>query len=118
MGAVGPNPVGGQRQGRSKPATAPLKRNRRANTRGKRPRKTGDSRETPPITARKALAKLVQSILKKNSLFTAQDTAWIAELERLDQDEPETVDILIQEGLLEALKKPGVETFLTADRPS
>ena len=55
---------------------------------------------------------------KKNGLFTAQDTAWIAELERLDQDEPETVDILIQEGLLEALKKPGVEPFLTGDRPS
>ncbi len=55
---------------------------------------------------------------KKNGLFTAQDTAWIAELERLDQDEPETVDILIQEGLLEALRKPGVEAFLTGDRPS
>ena len=55
---------------------------------------------------------------KKNGLFTAQDTAWIAELERLDREEPETVEVLIQEGLLEVLKKPGVETFLTADRPS
>ena len=55
---------------------------------------------------------------KKNTLFSAQDTAWTAELERLDREEPETVDILIREGLLEALKKPGVESFLTADRPS
>ena len=37
---------------------------------------------------------------KQNSLFTAQDTAWIAEPDRLDQDERETVEILIQEGLL------------------
>ncbi len=59
-----------------------------------------------------------QSCAKKNGLFDAQDAAWISELERLAKKEPETVQILIGEGLLEALKKPGTEIFLTGDRPS
>ena len=59
-----------------------------------------------------------QSCAKKNGLFDAQDTAWAAELQRLHDDEPETVQALIDAGLLEILQKPGVEHFLTGERPS
>ena len=59
-----------------------------------------------------------KSCAKQNGLYEAQDAAWIAELERLHREEPETVKILIDEGLLVALKKPGPEVFLTGDRPS
>ena len=49
---------------------------------------------------------------KRHGLFDAQDTAWAAELRRLDEEEPATVEHLIQEGLLEALEKPGTAKLL------
>ena len=63
MGAVGPNPSGGRRRVRSKPATAPPEPTGRAEHPGNRPRKPGCFRETPPVATRKALAILVQRFL-------------------------------------------------------
>ena len=52
---------------------------------------------------------------KQEGLFAAQETAWAAELRRLEEEEPEVVADLIREGLLEALEKPGLATFMTGD---
>ena len=53
----------------------------------------------------------------QEGLFAAQDAAWLAELRRLQQTEPEAVADLIREGFLEALERPGEPTFITGDRP-
>ena len=57
-----PNLAGGHRKGRSKVATAPPERNERAAHLGKQPWRPEYFRETPPVTARKPLDALVQSI--------------------------------------------------------
>ena len=49
---------------------------------------------------------------KEHGLFDAQDIAWAEELRRLGKTEPELVGGLINEGLLEALDKPGTARFL------
>ena len=54
---------------------------------------------------------------KQHGLFDAQDVAWVAELRRLDREEPETVADLIREGLMEALEKPGTASFLAGEMP-
>ena len=54
---------------------------------------------------------------KLRGFYDTQDAAWTAELERLDREEPDTVADLIREGLLDALRKPGVVVFLTGERP-
>ena len=69
-------------------------------------------------TIRDALKEPSKACAEKHGLYHTQDTAWIEELERLQQTEPDTVRILIHEGLLEALKAPGPEIFLTGERPS
>ena len=54
---------------------------------------------------------------KMHGLFDAQDVAWAKELRRLDKEEPELVGGLINEGLLEALEKPGTARFLGGNVP-
>ena len=54
---------------------------------------------------------------KQHGFYDAQDGAWTAELVRLNREEPETVADLIREGLLDALRKPGVVVFLTGEMP-
>ena len=58
-----------------------------------------------------------QDCAKREGLFAAQDTAWTAELQRLDNEEPELVADLIREGLLEALEKAGVTMYLSGEFP-
>ena len=53
---------------------------------------------------------------KQHGLFEAQEEAWTAELERLEEEEPLVVAELIREGMLDALRKPGVLAFLTGER--
>ena len=54
---------------------------------------------------------------KLHGFYDTQDAAWTAELVRLDREERDTVADLIREGLLDALRKPGVVVFLTGERP-
>ena len=54
---------------------------------------------------------------KQHGLYETQKTAWAAELERLDKEEPDLVADLIREGLLETLRKPGVPLFLSGEVP-
>ena len=56
------------------------------------------------------------SCAKRNGLYAAQDVAWAAELEKLHENEPDTVQILIDEGLLEALRLRGIEAILKGER--
>ena len=56
-----------------------------------------------------------QDCAKQERLFAAQDAAWTAELQRLNEAEPELVADLIREGLLEELEKPGVTIFLSGE---
>ena len=52
---------------------------------------------------------------KQEGLYDAQKVAWATELRRLDEEEPELVEVLIREGLLEALEKPGITIVLTGE---
>ena len=52
---------------------------------------------------------------KQEGLFAAQDSAWATELRRLSKDEPDLVALIIREGLLEELEKPGASPYLSAD---
>ena len=54
---------------------------------------------------------------KAHGLFDAQDRAWAEELRRLSKSEPNLVSGLINEGLLEALEKPGTARFLGGNVP-
>ena len=52
---------------------------------------------------------------KQHGFYEAQDAAWLAELERLANDEPEAAKPLLDAGLLEILQAPGVAAFLRTD---
>lgn len=49
----------------------------------------------------------------EHGLFEAQEMAWIAELERMVQEEPEVATPLVSEGVLDALYREGLPDFLT-----
>ena len=66
---------------------------------------------------RRELLAPTNDCAKQSGLYEAQDAAWAAELRRLDKTEPATVAILVQEGLLESLEKPGVTAYITGDLP-
>ena len=53
----------------------------------------------------------------QEGFFTAQETAMIAELERLQTADPERISSLQQWGLLDSLKKPGIILPLYGDQP-
>ena len=69
-------------------------------------------------TLRSDLVEPSRDCAKKNGLYTAQEAAWTDELNRLHRMEPRTVQILIDEGLLDALGKPGASVLLTGEQPS
>ena len=56
-----------------------------------------------------------QDCAKQHGLFEAQEAAWSTELKRLHKEEPALATDLVREGLLEALRKPGVTVFLTGE---
>ena len=53
----------------------------------------------------------------EHGLFEAQDASWQRELERLAQEEPDVVDVLIREGFLVHLYEPGPAINLTGEIP-
>ena len=52
---------------------------------------------------------------RQHGFYQAQDSAWLAELERLAKEEPEAAKPLLDAGLLEILQAPGVAAFLKPD---
>lgn len=52
---------------------------------------------------------------RQHGFYEAQDSAWLAELERLAKEEPEAAKPLLDAGLLEILQAPGVAAFLRTD---
>ena len=52
---------------------------------------------------------------KQHGFYQAQDSAWLAELERLAKDAPEAAKPLLDAGLLEILQAPGVAAFLRTE---
>lgn len=52
---------------------------------------------------------------RQHGFYEAQDAAWLAELERLAEEEPEAAKPLLDAGLLEILQAPGVAAFLKTD---
>ena len=61
--------------------------------------------------------KPTQDCAKHHGLFEAQKAAWSAELRRLNKEESELAAVLIAEGMLEALEKPGTPWFINGERP-
>ncbi len=69
----------------------------------------------PDKDLRERLTEPSRDCAKQEGLFAAQDTAWAAELRRLHDEEPDTVDALVREGLLANLEKPGVSEHISGD---
>lgn len=68
--------------------------------------------------------KLMERLVKpsgecavQEGLYAAQEVAWIAEINRLNEESPEVLEILVREGFLANLEKPGVSFFLNGDLP-
>lgn len=66
---------------------------------------------------RKRVQEPSRTCAHQEGLFAAQDSAWAAEVRRLQETEPQAVDELVREGFLEALERPGEPTFITGDLP-
>ena len=66
---------------------------------------------------RTSMRQPTQDCAKQHRLFEAQKAAWANELRRLDKDEPELAAVLIADGMLEALEKPGTPTFINGEKP-
>ena len=52
---------------------------------------------------------------RQHGFYEAQDAAWLAEVERLAKEEPEAAKPLLDAGLLDILRAPGVAAFLRTD---
>ena len=50
---------------------------------------------------------------RKSGLYEAQEAAWLAEVRRLVQEDPEKAQPLLDWGILEDLEQPGIAPFLT-----
>ena len=68
--------------------------------------------------------KLMERLVKpsgecavQEGLYAAQEAAWITEIRRLETESPQVVEILVKEGFLTGLDKPGVSFFLNGDLP-
>ena len=70
---------------------------------------------TEEKTARIELRQPANQCAKQSGLYAAQDDAWLAELERLAKAAPEQARPLLDAGLIEILKRPGVAAFLNSD---
>ena len=66
-------------------------------------------------TARIELRQPANQCAKQSGLYAAQDDAWLAELERLAKADPAQARPLLDAGLLEILKRPGIAAFLSGD---
>ena len=66
-------------------------------------------------TARIELRQPSNQCAKQSGLYAAQDAAWLTELERLAKADPEQARPLLDAGLLEILKRPGIAAFLSGD---
>ena len=66
-------------------------------------------------TARIELRQPANQCAKQSGLYAAQDDAWLAELERLTKAEPEQARPLLDAGLIEILKRPGIPAFLSGN---
>ncbi len=78
--------------------------------------KDNDERESRYTTEEKAsrleLWEPANQCAKQSGLYEAQDATWLAEVERLAQEEPESAKPLLDAGLLKVLKQPGIAAFL------
>lgn len=52
----------------------------------------------------------------QTGLYEAQDTAWLAELRRLEAEEPDKFRPFVERGVVSILAKPGAAVFLTLRR--
>ena len=52
----------------------------------------------------------------ESGLYEAQDAAWLAELRRLEAEEPDKFRPFVERGVVSILAKPGVAAFLTLRR--
>ena len=66
-------------------------------------------------TARIELREPADQCAKQSGLYAAQDAAWLAELERLAKAAPAQASPLLDAGLIEILKRPGIAAFLSGD---
>ena len=66
-------------------------------------------------TARIELRQPSNQCAKQSGLYAAQDAAWLTELERLAKADPEQARPLLDAGLIEILKRPGIPAFLSGN---
>ena len=63
-----------------------------------------------------AVADAIDQCAHEGGLYTAQETAWLSEITRLFNEDPERVRPLIEDGVLAALEADGTAPFLTLHR--
>ena len=65
------------------------------------------------LDAQLSRAKVIHQCSITQGLYAAQETAWIAELQRLFLDDPDSVQPLFEEGIKDILEADGIAPFLT-----